>query len=168
MIVLSAITCGRLDNILNGGVRHENLVVGSIAAYSCTSGFMLEGNENRVCRADRLWDGTEPICSKWEGGNGLHSARVQVTYGLSIEQVLYPFKLDDGKFCRLKLYTWIQLISSCKSSSNPPITDRSSLESCMAMINVCPNRMSYTPQLPYPPTLMWRLKREGTLAWVWG
>ena len=29
------------------------------------------GGENRVCRADRLWDGSEPMCSKWEGRGGI-------------------------------------------------------------------------------------------------
>ena len=75
IVVLSAITCERLSNIPNGGVRHEDVVVGSIATYSCTSGFMLEGNENRVCRADRLWDGLEPMCSKWEGRGGREGGR---------------------------------------------------------------------------------------------
>jgi hypothetical protein len=55
--------CPSLLDPLNGGVMWTNLSVGSIATYTCNSGFELVGNEMRTCQSDGVWSGEEPVCT---------------------------------------------------------------------------------------------------------
>ena len=55
--------CPSLSDPLNGGVTWTSLSVGSIATYTCNSGFELVGNEMRTCQSDGVWSGEEPVCT---------------------------------------------------------------------------------------------------------
>ena len=35
---------------------------GSQANYSCSEGYVLNGNGTRMCQADGQWSGSEPLC----------------------------------------------------------------------------------------------------------
>ena len=44
----------------------EGNAFGSQANYSCSEGYVLNGNSTRMCQADGQWSGSEPTC---EGQN---------------------------------------------------------------------------------------------------
>ena len=63
MIVSSiAVPCGTLNNPTNGQVNVEGNTFGSESNYSCSEGYVLNGNSTRMCQADGQWSGSEPIC----------------------------------------------------------------------------------------------------------
>ena len=54
--------CASLPALENGNVGVSNRTVGSVAMYSCDSGFLISGNPQRNCQADGLWSGQAPLC----------------------------------------------------------------------------------------------------------
>ena len=52
--------CPPLSDPPNGDVTWP---VGSVATYTCNSGFELVGNEMRTCQSDGIWSGEEPVCT---------------------------------------------------------------------------------------------------------
>lgn len=55
--------CGYLDLPENGQVILSGMNVGSIATYSCNSGFEVTGKyPTRTCQSDGRWSGTAPVC----------------------------------------------------------------------------------------------------------
>ena len=48
--------------ILDGVVCYNGTTVGSRAVYICNDGFMLVGNEARVCQDEVSWSGNMPQC----------------------------------------------------------------------------------------------------------
>ena len=59
---LVALSCNRLDNPQNGRVDLSGTTVGSIATYTCTPGFQLNGQQTRQCLVSGSWSGQEPTC----------------------------------------------------------------------------------------------------------
>ena len=58
-----AILCGSLDAPENGNVVQANPpVVGSVATYTCNSGFILIGSSVRVCQVDGTYSDNQPTC----------------------------------------------------------------------------------------------------------
>ena len=58
-----AVDCGNLANPTNGRVDLTGTTFGSIATYTCNSGFILaNGNRIRQCGANEQWSGTAPNC----------------------------------------------------------------------------------------------------------
>ena len=58
----SALTCESLEAPVNGQIRVRGTSVGSVALYTCNSGFMLEGDAFRTCQGNGEWSGEEPTC----------------------------------------------------------------------------------------------------------
>ena len=59
--------CNSLSDPVNGSVDLPETVFRSSATYSCDSGFLLIGNDTRVCQEDGQWSGDDPVCqSKFE------------------------------------------------------------------------------------------------------
>ena len=56
--------CERLLDIANGRVVLSGLTVGSLASYTCNTGFNLVGNSARTCQSNGLWSGVEPFCTR--------------------------------------------------------------------------------------------------------
>ena len=56
------VDCGPLSNPENGVVTFSSTQAGSTARYSCNSGFILRGNQVRVCQANGVWSGQDPVC----------------------------------------------------------------------------------------------------------
>ena len=55
--------CKRLTNPVNGQVQQPTTIVeGSIAVYTCNSGYILNGVSSRTCRSG-LWTNSAPICA---------------------------------------------------------------------------------------------------------
>ena len=63
------IDCGILPHPCFGHVELSGTEEGSIATYTCSEGFELEGTQTRVCQSDGTWSGKEPTC---EGEEPLH------------------------------------------------------------------------------------------------
>lgn len=62
----AAIECSSLSDIENGRVIVPSRSVGSVAHYTCNSGFALEGNESRTCQSNGQWSSAEPVCRRKE------------------------------------------------------------------------------------------------------
>ena len=56
--------CPELDRPNNGSVQYSNVVVGSMAEYSCDEGFLLIGVTTRVCQIDGIWSENAPSCQR--------------------------------------------------------------------------------------------------------
>ena len=54
--------CPSLTDPKNGTVNEGGFVPGSIATYTCDSGYSLDGSETRECQDDGNWDGVAPTC----------------------------------------------------------------------------------------------------------
>ena len=56
------IVCSNLPSPANGQVVISSLLVGSRATYTCSSGYVLVGEDTRTCQSDGNWSGRAPIC----------------------------------------------------------------------------------------------------------
>ena len=56
------IYCSTLSSISNGYVTYYSRRPGSLAKYSCRSGYTLDGNAYRKCLSSGYWSGSEPEC----------------------------------------------------------------------------------------------------------
>ena len=54
--------CGDPGTPTDGSRTINSTIVGSVVMYSCNEGFMLEGDENRVCQSNQEWSGELPNC----------------------------------------------------------------------------------------------------------
>ena len=52
----------QLPSIDSGAVVLSGQTVGSSATYTCDEGFVLDGNETRICQSNGMWSLTEPTC----------------------------------------------------------------------------------------------------------
>ena len=57
-----AVSCGNLSNPVDGEVSADGNTFGSQANYSCSEGYVLNGNSTRMCQSDGQWSGSEPLC----------------------------------------------------------------------------------------------------------
>ena len=58
----AAVQCGNLSSPVNGQVNVEGNTFGSQANYSCSEGYVLNGNSTRMCQSDGRWSGSEATC----------------------------------------------------------------------------------------------------------
>ena len=58
----TAVSCGNLSSPVDGRVSVNGNTFGSQANYSCSEGYVLNGNSTRMCQADGQWSGSEPRC----------------------------------------------------------------------------------------------------------
>ena len=59
-------------NPTNGMINYNNVgtvsmrPVGTVATYTCDTGYTLNGNTTRTCGSDGMWSGSAPTCQgKW-------------------------------------------------------------------------------------------------------
>ena len=57
------------SSISGGVVCYNGTPAGSLAVYICDNGFLLMGNEARVCQIEGRWNGSIPQCIPEESGN---------------------------------------------------------------------------------------------------
>ena len=64
-IIIAAVNCGSPPVPINGSVSITSLqtTFQSIAIYSCDLGFMLVGENRRICEAQGAWSGQTPTCT---------------------------------------------------------------------------------------------------------
>lgn len=56
--------CPSLSNLTNGHVTVSSYSEGSIASYTCGTGYTLSDTANRVCQPDGNWSGKQPSCDR--------------------------------------------------------------------------------------------------------
>ena len=59
---LADVVCPELMNPDNGQVNLLGMDFGSVASYSCDSGYNLIGSVIRMCTFEGTWSGEDPIC----------------------------------------------------------------------------------------------------------
>ena len=64
-IYTELIQCPEL-RIDNGGVTviPNSRTLNSSATYSCSDGYSLQGNSERICQMDSTWSGSDPVCGE--------------------------------------------------------------------------------------------------------
>ena len=62
IVYTAAFQCPELFDIPNGEVEFLSRTPGSIATYTCDFGFVLQGDEQRVCMENETWSGEPPTC----------------------------------------------------------------------------------------------------------
>lgn len=64
MLYNSVIFCDVLPRLAQGNIEYSNLnrQLETIASYRCGTGYRLDGNNQRVCLANELWSGSQPVC----------------------------------------------------------------------------------------------------------
>ena len=63
--MIDTLACPELTPPENGGVKFSaGTDIGSIATYSCNSGFVLSGSGIRICGEGGLWSGDAPTCER--------------------------------------------------------------------------------------------------------
>ena len=72
LIICAGVVCQNLPNPENGQVVQiiNGNIPGTVANYSCDSGYTLVGNMSRVCvqvnREEEVWTGEAPTCQRKE------------------------------------------------------------------------------------------------------
>ena len=59
----AGIDCGTLQSPKDGNVQLDSTLFGSIATYSCNSGFRLVGEANRTCTQNGTWSNRPSSCA---------------------------------------------------------------------------------------------------------
>ena len=55
--------CGTLTDPANGQVNNTaGTTFGQTATYTCDIGYNLVGENTRICQADGIWSGIDPLC----------------------------------------------------------------------------------------------------------
>ena len=64
--VAGGTTCTRLSSPPGGAVTFSSssLSSGTIATYSCDSGYSLVGSSSRICLSSGSWNGSQPYCQR--------------------------------------------------------------------------------------------------------
>ena len=75
-IIYAVVDCGPLSDPLNGNVDVNQTVINSTATYTCLIGYILSGDNTRICQADGVWSGSEPTCE------GIHGNYILSAYAL--------------------------------------------------------------------------------------
>ena len=87
------VDCKEPDSPSNGYGDYTATTEGSTVVYSCDPGFVLCGDENRICLSTGIWSGSVPDCiSEWydhqycqqgNGGKFGHFAHGPILFGTS-------------------------------------------------------------------------------------
>ena len=64
MCILLGIDCGDPGMPMNGMVTSNGTYVTSIAEFTCDDGYMLDGDDERVCQPDGTWSNMVPRCPR--------------------------------------------------------------------------------------------------------
>ncbi len=52
-----------LNDPTNGTVIGNSVSFGSKVTYTCNNGYILSGNNSRMCQDDGQWTGSAPVCN---------------------------------------------------------------------------------------------------------
>ena len=54
--------CMSLSSPQNGDIQFTSTLQGSVATYSCITGYTVVGPSNRTCLSSGLWSDSDPTC----------------------------------------------------------------------------------------------------------
>ncbi|XP_064401973.1 uncharacterized protein LOC135347821 isoform X2 [Halichondria panicea] len=119
--IVAIVDCGALPNPTNGQVVLFSTVLGSIATYSCNTGFDLVGASTRICQADSTWSGAEPSCQIVDCGALPNPANGQVVLFSTVLGSTATYSCNTGfdlvgfttRFCQADS-TWSGAEPSCQ------------------------------------------------------
>ncbi|XP_064386242.1 sushi, von Willebrand factor type A, EGF and pentraxin domain-containing protein 1-like [Halichondria panicea] len=57
------VSCGSLDDPINGRVTTTGTTYQGTATYTCDTGYTRSGGQTRTCQANGYWSGSEPSCN---------------------------------------------------------------------------------------------------------
>ncbi|XP_064386229.1 CUB and sushi domain-containing protein 3-like isoform X1 [Halichondria panicea] len=57
------VSCGSLDDPINGRVTTTGTTLSNTATYTCNTGYTRSGGQTRTCQASGDWSGSEPVCN---------------------------------------------------------------------------------------------------------
>ncbi|KAH3840886.1 hypothetical protein DPMN_114344 [Dreissena polymorpha] len=60
-----SVKCPGLTNPTSGAVNMTTDGLTSIATYTCSHGYHLEGDNQLMCNTSGQWEGTVPVCSMY-------------------------------------------------------------------------------------------------------
>ena len=63
VLFAAVIDCGALESPVHGQVKARETKFHSVATYSCNVGFVLTGDEIRICIETGHWSGSAPACT---------------------------------------------------------------------------------------------------------
>ena len=58
------VSCGSLDDPINGRVTTTGTTLSNTATYTCNTGYTRSGGQTRTCQASGDWSGSEPVCNR--------------------------------------------------------------------------------------------------------
>ena len=61
-LIAAGIKCGNLETPAHGSKQGGGDAVGSVVAFTCDTGYHLEGSTQRECSPAGTWDGVEARC----------------------------------------------------------------------------------------------------------
>lgn len=64
MYHITGVDCGVLNAPVNGQISLTGTTVGNQALYKCDRGFVLIGNDLRICQNNGEWSGVAPVCQR--------------------------------------------------------------------------------------------------------
>lgn len=116
----SAITCPVLYSPFGGSIDIDNQNIGGIAVYSCNDGYVMEGENTRICQSEGIWSGNSPQCNKNTCSPPPNLQNGRVSYkdlhvnSVAIFQCYRGFRLvgDDVRRCSSNL-TWSGIETNC-------------------------------------------------------
>lgn len=90
--------CGPLTSPTNGVVSYPATTYTETAAYSCDTGYYVNGVTTRTCQANSTWSEVEPTCEKKDCGLIVVPANGGVSYsnGVTTYQEVATFTCDPG------------------------------------------------------------------------
>ena len=56
--------CDVLSDIRYGSVQYNNTLEGTIASYSCQTGYTVSDTAHRLCQDNGQWSGAEAVCDR--------------------------------------------------------------------------------------------------------
>ena len=61
---LAVVDCAEPPSLLNGSVNFTDTVFGSLAVYTCLTGYNITENVTRTCLANGSWTDSAPFCER--------------------------------------------------------------------------------------------------------
>ncbi len=99
-------TCGQLSVPVNGALFvYSGISEGSVATYSCNTGFTLTGAATRTCTSDGGWTPAAPVCLRISKSNTCSldrstgtqpaSTKSESDFNLPMSETLFPSQGGD-------------------------------------------------------------------------